>query len=46
MSNIPVVKTDNKVYNLNGQVVRANADDLTGLQKGIYIVGGKKIMVK
>ena len=44
--NIPVVKTDNKVYNLNGQVVRANADDLTGLQKGIYIVGGKKIMVK
>lgn len=44
--NIPVVKTDNKVYNLNGQVVRANADDFTGLQKGIYIVGGKKIMVK
>ena len=44
--NIPVVRTDNKVYNLNGQVVRANADDFTGLQKGIYIVGGKKIMVK
>ncbi len=43
---IPVVRTDNKVYNLNGQVVRANADDLNGLDKGIYIVGGKKIMVK
>ena len=43
---IPVVRTDNKVYNLNGQVVRANAEDLNGLDKGIYIVGGKKIMVK
>jgi hypothetical protein len=43
---IPVIRTDNKVYNLNGQVVRANAEDLNGLDKGIYIVGGKKIMVK
>lgn len=44
--NIPVVRTDNKVYNLNGQVVRTNAEDLNGLDKGIYIIGGKKIIIK
>ena len=42
---IPVMNTDNKVYNLNGQVVRDNAKDLNGL-KGIYIVGGKKVVIK
>lgn len=40
---IPVVNTDNKVYNLNGQVVRENAKDTNGL-KGIYVVGGKKVV--
>lgn len=34
------------IYNLNGQLVRKNADNLNGLQKGIYIVGGKRITVK
>lgn len=33
------------VYNLSGQVVRANGDT-TDLPKGIYIKGGKKFVVK
>ena len=40
---IPVIKTDSKVYNLNGQVVRENSKDTNGL-KGIYVVGGKKVV--
>lgn len=40
---IPVIKTDNKIYNLNGQVVRENSKDTNGL-KGIYVVGGKKVV--
>ena len=43
---IPVVKTSNKVYNMNGQLVRDNARDLNGLGKGLYIVNGRKIVVK
>ena len=42
---IPVAKTNDKVYNLNGQVVRENSKDLSGL-KGIFIVGGKKVVIK
>ena len=38
-----VLKTDNKVYNLNGEVVRENSKDINGL-KGIYVVGGKKVV--
>jgi len=38
--------TVGNIYNLNGQLVRKNADNLNGLQKGIYIVGGKRITVK
>lgn len=34
------------IYNLNGQLVRKNADNMNGLRKGIYIVGGKRITVK
>lgn len=40
---IPVIKTDSKIYNLNGQVVRENSKDTNGL-KGIYVVGGKKVV--
>lgn len=40
---IPIIKTDNKIYNLNGQVVRENSKDTNGL-KGIYVVGGKKVV--
>ncbi len=42
---IPVTFTNDKVYNLNGQVVRENSKDLSGL-KGIFIVGGKKVVIK
>ncbi len=34
------------VFNLNGQLVRANANSLEGLEKGVYIVNGKKVVVK
>lgn len=34
------------IYNLNGQMVRSNTDDTTGLPSGIYIVNGKKVIVK
>ena len=38
---------DNKVvYNLNGQVVRENNASLEGLSKGVYVVNGKKIVVR
>ncbi len=43
---IPVVKSSDKVYNINGQLVRDNARDLNSLGKGMYIVGGRKIIVK
>lgn len=34
------------VYNLNGQRVGSDADDLNTLPKGIYIVNGKKVIVR
>ena len=34
---------DNRVYNLNGQYVGTT---LNGLSKGVYIVNGKKVVVK
>ncbi len=34
------------VYNLAGQVVKRNAASLDGLQKGLYIVNGKKVVVE
>lgn len=39
------MRTSNVVYNLNGQVVNANGN-LEGLNKGIYIVNGRKFIVK
>ena len=43
---IPVVRASNKVYNMNGQLVSDNARDLNSLGKGLYIVNGRKIVVK
>ena len=34
------------VYNLSGQAVRVNASSAERLAKGIYIVNGKKIVIK
>lgn len=36
----------NVVYNINGQIVRPDSGSLEGLPKGIYIVNGKKYMIK
>lgn len=36
----------NVVYNIKGQVVRADSGSVEGLPKGIYIVNGKKYLVK
>ena len=41
-----VPHVDNNVYSINGQLVRRNADTLDNLPKGIYIVNGKKHIVK
>lgn len=34
------------IYNVNGQLVRKDAKNTQGLNKGIYIVNGKKVIVK
>ncbi len=34
------------VYSLSGQIIRRNATSLQGLSRGIYIVNGKKYLVK
>lgn len=39
-------KADNKVYNMNGQIVRNGSTSLEGLPKGVYIVNNKKYIVK
>ena len=42
----PERRNDNNVYSINGQLVRRNADTLDNLPKGVYIVNGKKHIVK
>jgi len=39
-------KHNGNVYSLDGRLVRANANSVEGLAKGIYILNGKKIVVK
>ena len=34
------------IYTLGGQLVRKNATSLEGLQRGTYIIGGKKVFIK
>ena len=47
---ISVIPTDNNyhqdVYDLNGRKVRSGSTSLDGLPRGIYIVRGKKVVVK
>lgn len=38
------ISTD--IYDLNGRVVKENATSTEGLQKGIYLMNGKKVVVK
>ena len=45
----PVPHADNNIYSINGQLVRKNVktvNALKGLPAGIYVVGGKKFIVK
>ena len=37
---------DANIYNLNGQLVRQGTTSTEGLPSGLYIVGGKKLVVK
>jgi len=42
----PDKAVNGNIYNLNGQLVKKNVTTLDGLTKGIYIVNGKKFIVK
>ena len=46
ISSIEVAAKNAAVYNLNGAKVRNIGESVKGLAKGIYLVGGKKIVVK
>ncbi len=46
ISSISVAAKNAAVYNLNGAKVRNIGESVKGLAKGIYVVGGKKIVVK
>lgn len=41
-----IFTNESTVYGINGQVVRKNATNLNGLPKGIYVVNGKKYIIK
>lgn len=41
-----VEKFANGIYNINGQLVRTNSDSTEGLPEGLYIINGKKSLVK
>lgn len=45
-NDINVNANSNKVYNMNGQLVRNGSTSLEGLPKGVYIVNNKKYIVK
>ncbi len=38
--------TSGNIYDLNGRMVRQNATNLEGLRPGIYVVDGRKVMVR
>ena len=46
ISALEVAAKNVAVYNLNGAKVRNAGESVKGLAKGIYVVGGKKIVVK
>lgn len=41
-----VENTNNDVYSINGVKVRNAGESLNGLAKGLYIIGGKKVVIK
>ena len=46
ISALEVAAKNAAVYNLNGAKVRNAGESVKGLAKGVYVVGGKKIVVK
>ena len=40
------LKETGNIYNISGQLVRTNSSSTEGLPKGLYLVNGKKIIVK
>lgn len=44
--NATVADKSFNVYSVDGKLVKANADTLEGLAKGIYVINGKKYIVK
>lgn len=40
------MSTDNNVYSATGQVVRTGSTSLSGLPRGLYIVNGRKVLIK
>ena len=49
IDDIVIDGNDNKaydIYNVNGQLVRKNTTSTEGLSKGLYIMNGKKVIVK
>lgn len=46
INNAIVVTNNNAVYTVSGVKVRNNTVNLNSLPKGVYIVGGKKVIVK
>jgi len=45
-SNGTTTEFDGNIYNLQGQLVRKNVQNLNGLTKGVYIINGKKVVIK
>ena len=46
ISDNPAIGEDNRVYNVSGQYVGTGADTFNALPKGVYVVNGKKVVVK
>lgn len=38
--------SDGNIYSISGQIVRKGSTQTSGLPKGIYIINGKKVVVK
>ncbi len=43
---INIIRASDKVYNLNGQMVLDSAKNMKSLPKGMYIVNGRKIVIR
>lgn len=41
-----ITPNDNNIYSLSGQIVRKGTNSLEGLRPGIYILNGKKVMIR